>query len=245
MKPTILLSLLFPTILHAAAPTTPGSPALVPLGEKTIWELLVESGWVMIPLLLVSVAAVALIIFYFATLRASRIATPGLKQTAEALIREKNFAGLLAATRESPEVLARVMEQTARFLHENPEADFTAVREVAQAEGARQVSALNQQVVYLMDVGVLSPMLGLFGTVVGILRSFGSIAGDAAVVSMRATVLAGGVSQALMATAVGLVVGITSMFFYSYFRGRVQGLVSELETSASSLVALIGLKLKA
>jgi biopolymer transport protein ExbB len=148
----------------------------------------------------------------------------------------------LDAARANPQLLARVVEQTTAFLQQNPGADFASIREIAQAEGNRQASALNQQVVYLMDLGVLAPMLGLFGTVVGILRSFGKIASEAS--PMQTMFLAGGVSQALVATASGLIIGISAMFFYSYFRGRVQGLISELETSATSLVTSIGLNLK-
>jgi biopolymer transport protein ExbB len=77
-------------------------------------------------------------------------------------------------------------------------------------------------------------MLGLLGTVVGILRSFGSIAMEAS--PMRTMLLAGGVSQALVSTAAGLVVGIGAMAFYSYFRGRVQNLISLLESQSTVLL---------
>ncbi len=212
--------------------------------DQTLWELLIKAGWVMIPLFGISFVAVVLIFYYFVALRKSRVSTEKFKNSMESMIRERNFPALLEATRSNPQILSRIIERVAEFIQNNPETDSSSIQEIAQAEGNRQASALHQQVIYLMDVGVLSPMLGLFGTVVGILNSFGAIAGDSAVVAMRATVLAQGVSQALVATAVGLVVGITSMFFYSYFRGRVQGLISELETSATVLVSQIGLKIK-
>lgn len=236
----IAFVLSFLTTLSNAAP--PGPSVMSIPSHLSLWEMLVAAGWVMIPLFAVSVAAVTLIIFYFATLRRGRVATEELKRNMEKMIADRNFGGVLEAARGSPEALARVMERSVEFLQTNPEADIAAVREVAQAEGNRQVASLNQQVVYLMDIGVLAPMLGLFGTVIGILRSFGSIASEAT--PMRTMVLAGGVSQALVATAAGLLVGITAMFFYSYFRGRVQGLVSDLETFATSLVTQIGVKLK-
>ena len=112
-------------------------------------------------------------------------------------------------------------------------ADAESIRIVAETEGNRIAAALNQRVLYIMDVGVLSPMLGLFGTVVGILNSFGHIASEAS--PMRTMLLAGGVSQALVATASGLVVGITAMAFYAYFRGRVGHLVSVLESEGTLL----------
>lgn len=212
--------------------------------DMTVWKLLTDAGWVMIPLMIVSFIAVVLILLCLFSLRSSRIASSDLKNTLEAKIKARDLTEVWETSRKSPTLLGRVMETTSNFVRNNPEADFAVVREVAQAEGSRQVAALNQQIVYLMDVGVLSPMLGLFGTVIGILRSFGSIAGDSAAVAMRATLLAGGVSQALVATAVGLLVGITSMFFYSYFRGKVQQLISELETSSTVLVAQMGIHLK-
>jgi biopolymer transport protein ExbB len=61
---------------------------------------------------------------------------------------------------------------------------------------------------------------------------------------MRTQYLASGVSQALVSTAVGLIVGITAMAFYSYFRGRAQALISQLESTSTPLVALLGLKLR-
>ncbi len=228
--------------LYAATNSVSGPIPASSSSELTLWELLQAGGWVMIPLWAASFVAMVLIIFYFVTLQGSRVATKEFKRLLGTMVSEKNFGGILEATRASPQILARVMEHVAEFIQNNPEADFSAVREVAQAEGTKQSAALNQQVTYLMDIGVLSPMLGLFGTVVGILQSFGSIASEAT--PMRTMMLAGGVSRALIATAAGLVIGIISMFFYSYFRGRVQGLISELETSATTLVAQIGLKIK-
>jgi len=104
---------------------------------------------------------------------------------------------------------------------------------VAETEGNRIAAALNQRVLYIMDVGVLAPLLGLMGTVIGILNSFGHIASEAS--PMRTMLLAGGVSQALVSTAAGLVVGITAMAFYAYFRGRVGHLISLLESEATLL----------
>jgi len=225
---------------NVSAPT-PSSQTSNLLSSVSLWEMLLKAGWVMIPLLLVSVIVVTLILYYLVTLRRGSVATDEFRRSLEALIREKNFPGLLETARANPQALARVMEKATQFRLDNPDADFAAVREVAEAEGNRQAASLNQMVVYLMDMGVIAPMLGLFGTVVGILRSFAMIASSEAT-AMRTLLLAGGVSQALVATAAGLIVGITAMFFYSFFRGRAQNLISELETSATTLVAQMGSK---
>jgi len=245
MKNILLFWLFIPNLMMAAETeaTAPSPRSSSLLGSSTLWEKLVEAGWVMIPLLAVSMLVVALVLYYLMTLRRGHVVTDGFRSSAEAMIREGNFAGLLDVARASPQLLARVVEKAAQFKQDHVEADFSAIREVAEAEGNRQAAALNQMVVYLMDIGVLAPMLGLLGTVVGILRAFGTIASEEAT-AMRTLFLAGGVSQALVATAAGLIVGITAMFFYSYFRGCAQRLISELEASATALIAQMGLKLK-
>ena len=85
-------------------------------------------------------------------------------------------------------------------------------------------------------------MVGLLGTVVGIVRSFGVIAIDAA--ATRPTMLAQGIGEALIATAAGLLVGIPAMAAYSYFRGRVHALISELEAASTHLLALLSTSVK-
>ena len=85
-------------------------------------------------------------------------------------------------------------------------------------------------------------MIGLLGTVIGIVRSFGVIAIDAA--ATRPTMLAQGIGEALIATATGLLIGIPAMAAYSYFRGRVHALISELETASTQLLALLSTSFK-
>jgi biopolymer transport protein ExbB len=211
--------------------------------QLTVWQLLVSGGWVMLPILAASFIAVMLVMYHSMTLKMNRVATPNFKKVLEGLIRDGNITGFYEACKSSPQLIARLMEKAAHFVQNNPRnVDPVALREIVQSEGNRQAASLNQQVVYLMDVGVLAPMLGLFGTVIGILRSFGSIASEAT--PMRTMLLAGGVSQALVATAAGLIVGISAMAFYSFFRGRVQKLISELESTATELTVQLAIRVK-
>ena len=86
------------------------------------------------------------------------------------------------------------------------------------AEGTRQASILTQRITYLADVGAIAPMVGLLGTVLGMIKSFNEIAQDTFIGAGQIQ-LAGGVSEALITTAAGLVIGIPSLIFYSVFRG--------------------------
>ena len=110
-------------------------------------------------------------------------------------------------------------------------------REIAQAEGTRIAGSLNQQIAYLADIGAIAPMLGLFGTVLGMIKSFSVVASDIA--ATRPMMLAEGVAEALVTTAAGLLIGIPAMAAYAFFRGRVQALISDLEAASTQLIALI------
>jgi biopolymer transport protein ExbB len=157
--------------------------------------------------------------------------------TADALIRKKDYLGLLAISNRHNEGVARVMQRTVEFLTKNPKASLAEAREIAQTEGVRQASALTQQVTWLADIGTVAPMLGLLGTVIGIIQSFGVVAVDAA--ATRPTMLAQGIGEALIATAAGLLVGIPAMAAYAFYRSKAQAAISDLEAATTHILALI------
>ena len=201
--------------------------------DTTLLTMVSAAGWVMIPLAFASIVAFTLIIYCFFTLTEKSITTPELLERMEPFFENEDLEGLAAYVAERPQATARVVDRILKFLDRHPDADADSIKSVAETEGNRIAAALNQRVLYIMDVGVLAPMLGLFGTVVGILNSFGHIAAEAS--PMRTMLLAGGVSQALVSTSAGLIVGITAMAFYAYFRGRVGNLISILESEATLL----------
>jgi biopolymer transport protein ExbB len=87
---------------------------------------------------------------------------------------------------------------------------------------------------------MIAPMLGLLGTVIGIIRSFGALGADLG--TARYVLLSRGISEALVNTAAGLAIGIPAMIFYAMFRGRVQRLISELEAAVTHVLALLSLQ---
>jgi len=201
--------------------------------DTTLLNMVAAAGWVMIPLALASIVALTLIIFCFFTLTEKSITSPELLDRMEPFFENEDLDGLAAYVAERPQATARLVDRTLKFIERHPDATPESIQAVAETEGNRIAASLNQRALFIMDVGVLAPMLGLFGTVVGILNSFGHIAQEAS--PMRTMLLAGGVSQALVATAAGLIVGITAMAFYAYFRGRVGHLISILESEGTLL----------
>lgn len=228
--------LLTASALRAADP----DPGKFPLpggfggGPETLSKLLSAGGVVMIPLLLLSIVTLALVLVYLVTLRRRAVAGARFMSTAETLLAKGDLMGLLAISHRHGDTVAVILARTLDFLARNPAATDAQLREIAQTEGSREAAVLNQRVAWLADIATIAPMLGLLGTVFGMIRSFSVMANDVA--ASRPMLLAEGVAEALVATAAGLVIGIPAMAAYAYFRGRVQGMISEMEGATALLV---------
>jgi biopolymer transport protein ExbB len=220
---------------------TPGPLAPdLPQKTKSIMDVVIAAGPVMIPLFVLSVIFVMLVIVYLLTIRRGSVVSSGFMATADALLRKRDYLGLLAVSNRHGEAIARVVQKVLDFTTKNPSADFQQVREIAETEGTRVASSLNNRVIYLADIGMIAPMLGLLGTVFGIIKSFGALGADLG--TARYALLSSGVSQALVNTAAGLAIGIPAMIFYAFFRGRVQKIISELESAVTHILALLSLQ---
>jgi biopolymer transport protein ExbB len=179
-----------------------------------------------------------LILVYLFSMRRGTVVSARYMQAADALIRKKDYLGLLAVSNRHDEAIAGLMERALHFMTQNPGASIAEVREIAQAEGIRLAGLWNQRISYLADVGTIAPMLGLLGTVLGMIKSFSVVASDIA--ASRPMMLADGVAEALVTTAAGLFIGIPAMAAYAFFRGRVQGMISDLEAASTILMAQLG-----
>ena len=214
--------------------------AVSPESEEgmNLFEMLRKGGWAMIPLGALSVLTVMLIVGFAITMRQGTVASRHYVSSVEVLIRKKDYLGVLAISNRQGEALARVVQRALDFATKNPGVSFESLKEVAAAEGSAQASTMLHRVAYLADIGILAPMVGLFGTVMGIIRSFAAIGKGTSSLS-RDVLLASGVSEALVATAAGLILAVVSAAFYAIFRNRVQGLISELEGASSHVLGLL------
>jgi biopolymer transport protein ExbB len=166
----------------------------------------------MIALAFLSIMTVMLVLVYLFTLRRSAILTGHYMNTADVLLKKRDYLGLLAISSRHSEAVARVVQRTLDFATKNPNASYDTVREIAETEGSAQAASLQHRTIYLADIGVLSPMVGLLGTVTGIIRAFAKLGSGEANIS-RDILLASGVSEALIATAAGLIIGVLAMGF--------------------------------
>jgi biopolymer transport protein ExbB len=239
MKSFLSLLVAFASAASALAQAPgPDQPVLPP--TTNILEAMIAAGPVMLLLFLLSVFSVMLIIVYFFTIRPGAFVTRGYMATADALLRKRDYLGLLAVSTRHGEGIARVVQRTLDFTTKNPTADFVQAREIAETEGTRIATNLHNRVTYLADIATIGPLVGLFGTVIGIIRAFGALGSELG--PTRYILLSKGISEALINTCGGLGIGITAMIFYAFFRGRAQRLVSDLESATSHLLALLSLQ---
>ena len=195
-------------------------------------EIILAGGWLMAPILLCSTLSVAIIIERFWTLRKSKVTPKDLAATVEdwAARDELDRRHLNQLRVESP--LGRIY--SAALV--NRKRSREVIKEAVEDTGRHVVHDLERFLNTLGTIAGISPLLGLLGTVVGMIKVFSAImisgVGDA-------NVLAGGISQALITTAAGLTVAIPSFFFYRFFRGMVAEYVISMEEKAIHLIDCI------
>ncbi len=230
----------------APAPDAPAAkPAKSPPKQMTAADYVDQGGPVFYVLAGLSVVACALIVFYVLTIRRGAVVSDYFMRTADALIRKQDYLGLLAVCNRRNESIASITQKALDFATKNPTATFEEVREVTQSEGQRQASQLSQRITYLADVAAIAPMIGLLGTVFGIMSAFESISSTRAADAMNMqTQFAKGTGEALINTGAGLCIAIPAMIVFSIYRGRVNALISELEAASTHIMALLAAQYK-
>jgi biopolymer transport protein ExbB len=202
-----------------------------------LFNLFQAGGWVMYPMAVFSVAAASLCLLYLFTIRQNAVVSDRFMDNIETMIRSRDLHGLAVYCRRQSECMARITQRVVDFIIANPSVTLAEVREIAESEGSRQSGMMTSRVSYLGDIGNITPMLGLLGTVLGMIKSFHQLsAGQEGVKQMELT---SGISVALVATASGLIIGISSMLAYAFFRTRTLRYIGELEAASSHLVALL------
>ncbi|MFN7183619.1 MAG: MotA/TolQ/ExbB proton channel family protein [Thermomonas haemolytica] len=192
-------------------------------------ELIKAGGWPMIPLLLLAVAALAIIIERFWSLRRERVLPPGLGEEVREWVGrgkplEPAHVESLRATSPLGALLAAELDVRGRGRE--------LMRERVEDVGRHLVHRMERYLNALGTIAAAGPLLGLFGTVVGMIQMFLGILdhgiGDA-------NQLAGGIGKALVCTATGMVVAIPALAFHRYFRGRIAGYIVDMEHEAMQL----------
>ncbi len=197
-----------------------------------MFEMLKPGGIIMIPILLCSVLALAIIIERFWTLRISRIAPPSVLQELWGWIKTKELnSRKLKALKEST-ALGRIMAAGLA----NAKHGREIMKESIEEEASHVVHEMERFLTALGTIAAITPLLGLLGTVIGMIEVFAQLQLEGA---GNAASLAGGISKALITTAAGLTVAIPALIFHRYFMRRVDELVISMEQEAVKLVEVV------
>jgi len=194
-----------------------------------MWEIVRAGGIFMWPLILCSIAAAAIILERLWTLQEKRVLPSDLTQRVWQLVETNQVNDKVIAALERNSPLGKVLAAGLANRHRSRE----VMMERLEDTGRHVMHELERFLNTLGTIASVSPLLGLLGTVSGIIKAFSALQAGAAGDSHM---LLGGIAEALYATAAGLIVAIPALIGYRYLRGRVEGIVVEMEKGAVRLV---------
>jgi biopolymer transport protein ExbB len=196
-----------------------------------VFTLVEAAGWPIWLLIIASLVAVSLIVERTLFLRSKNIAPPRLLDEVVQELKQRGVSQQMLAKLSEGSPLGKVFSAGLKNIKSTPE----VMKESIEEAGRGAAHDLNRFLTTLGTIASISPLLGLFGTVVGMIEIFGSQnAGGAA-----PTELAHGISVALYNTAFGLIVAVPSMIAYRHFRAQVDSLTIEMEQQAIKLVEVV------
>jgi len=207
-------------------------PADAP-GVITLMDMVRWGGAILWITMGLGVIALAMAIYLFLTLTPKREVPPNLLKRVLNQIRSGDLRDAYQLCQDRDDLLANVVSAGLKMAGH----DRYVIQEAMESEGERGATALWQRISYLNNIGVIAPLLGLLGTVWGMIQAFSSIATDSA--QVKGLALAASVSKAMITTAGGLVVAIPALVVYYYLRGRVIKIIAEVEAQASEIVEVL------
>ena len=197
-----------------------------------MFELVQAGGWLMIPIMLCSVLAASVCIERFWALRVDQVAPASLLADVWSQIRNDELDGNRLRDLRAASPLGQLLAAAISSSRRGREAMKESVEEVA----GHVVHELERYLNLLGSIAAISPLLGLLGTVVGIIKELTVIRLEGA---GTATALAGGIAEALITTAAGLLVAIPALFFHRYFQRRIDELLISMEQEALKLIEVL------
>ena len=194
-----------------------------------MFEFLARGGVLMIPLGVCSILALAIVLERTLNLRTRKIIQLDILQQVRDLVAENQVSDAITLCRRYPSVMGRILLVTIANHDRNRE----ELRSVVEDAGRQEVTTLDKNLGALGTIAAISPLIGLTGTVFGMIRTFAIISEKGIA---HPSQLAGGISEALITTATGLVIAIPTLIFYNYFTNKADRLILEIEKHSYRVV---------
>ena len=195
-------------------------------------SIIQAAGWPIWPLVACSIVALALIIERFLSLKAAKIAPPKLLDEALSVSRVSVPSPDVVRQLEQNSALGEVLASGFRALNADPRCTEADLRANMESTGRAVAHRLERYLNALATIASAAPLLGLLGTVIGMIEIFGSQPGSGSATGGNPAQLAHGISIALYNTAFGLIVAIPALIFWRYFRGKVDEYLLTLELAS-------------
>lgn len=196
-------------------------------------SIVFKGGWVMIPIALCSLIAVFIVVERFLVLRKAQLDVGQFMLKIRTIFRKGDIAGVLGFCSQKDAPIANILRKGLQKYDQGAE----KVKDAVESAGKAEIYHLEKRIGLLATIAGIAPLIGFLGTVMGMIAAFRQIEGLGG--NATPSDLAGGIWEALMTTAFGLVVGIFAYVFYNYFVSRVARFVFEMESSSTELLELV------
>jgi biopolymer transport protein ExbB len=200
-----------------------------------VLAIIQAAGWPIWPLIACSILGLALVIERFIALKTAKVAPAKLLDEAIAVSRQGLPTADVINQLEANSALGEVLASGMRALSSNPRCSEEELRNSMEGAGRRVTAKLERYLPAIATIASAAPLLGLLGTVIGMIEIFGSQGGGVGGGGSNPAQLAQGISIALYNTAFGLIVAIPALIFWRYFRARVDGYLLSLELAADKM----------
>jgi biopolymer transport protein ExbB len=195
--------------------------------------MLMQGGWTMIPLAFLSLLTVFIFVERLQTLRRAQTDPHLITDETRAYVQGGDVRGAIRFCEGQNNPVSRILKRGLERLGR----PIAEIQDAVQAAGKHEAFELERRTDILASIAGIAPMLGFLGTVTGMIKAFQEIQNLQG--NVNPSVLAGGIWEALITTAVGLLIGIAAIFLYNYLIGRINHLVNDMERSATDFIDLL------
>ena len=231
-----LVGLLEASVAFAAAPViVPPTPMSALQDQATsLWQLIAAGGTCMIFQGILSVLAVALVLYHFKTVKPEKLVPSDFCENLFMLLEKKEYAKAVSVCKQQKNLISSVALAVLNRLSRGKSAP-AQIESMIQTEGKSRVEKLWQNLTYLGDIAVVAPLVGLLGTVLGMIHAFHYFKSG----SIHPAVLTQGLAKAMVNTVFGLITAVICLVFYSYFRGKVSAVTAKAESVSSEMAQIL------
>jgi biopolymer transport protein ExbB len=201
--------------------------------SMSLLDILFLGGWVMIPLVLLSILTIYLLVERLVTIRRAQSDPEAITDRIRQFVRTGDVDAAIAYCEDKDVPITRILRKGLERLGR----PISEIQDAVQAAGKHETFELEKRTNLLASIAGIGPMLGFFGTVIGMIRAFMRIQDLQG--NVNPSVLAGGIWEALITTAGGLLVGILALFAYNFLLSRIHRLTNDMERSATDFIDLL------